>query len=94
MNDLATGILADNITTSITTGDLSGCITGDISDCIQSITDRCSSISYNPFGVPYDSCTCNNYTITTSAWPTKLETDSNELKINIKKFQIKFNFNL
>ena len=92
MNDLATSTLADNITTSITTGDLSGCITGDISDCIQSITDRCSSIYYNPFGVPYDSC--NNYTITTSAWPTKLETDSNELKINIKKFQIKFNFNL
>ena len=84
MNDLATGTLADNITTSITTGDLSS--------CIQSIADRCSSIYYNPIGVPYDSC--NNYTITTSAWPTKLETDSNELKINIKKFQIKFNFNL
>ena len=83
MNDLATGTLSDNIIT-----------TGDLSSCIQSITDRCSSISYNPFGVPYDSCTCNNYTITTSAWPTKLETDSNELKINIKKFQIKFNFNL
>lgn len=92
MNDLATSTLADNITTSITTGDLSGCITGDLSSCIQSITDRCTSIYYNPFGVPYDSC--NNYTITTSAWPTKLETDSNELKINIKKFQIKFNFNL
>lgn len=80
MNDLATCTLADNITTSITTGDLSG--------YIRSITDRCTSI----YGVPYDSC--NNYTITTSAWPTKLETDSNELKINIKKFQIKFNFNL
>lgn len=92
MNDLATDTLADNITTSITAGDISSCITGDISDCIQSITNRCSSIYYNPFGVPYDSC--NNYTITTSAWPTKLETDSNELKINIKKFQIKFNFNL
>lgn len=39
----------------------------------------------------------NNYTITTSTScpPTeKLESDSNELKINIKKFQIKFNFNL
>jgi hypothetical protein len=83
MNDLATGTLSDNIIT-----------TGDLSSCIQSITDRCSSIYYNPIGVPYDSCTCNNYTITTSAWPTKLETDSNELKINIKKFQIKFNFNL
>ena len=71
MNDLATGILADNITTSITTGDISG--------CIQSIADRCSSVYYNPFGVPYDSC--NNYTITTSAWPTKLETDSNETKL-------------
>ena len=84
MNDLATSTLADNITTSITTGDISG--------YIQSIADRCSSTSYNLLGVPYDSC--NNYTITTSAWPTKLETDSNELKINIKKFQIKFNFNL
>lgn len=84
MNDLATSTLADNITTSITTGDISG--------YIQSIADRCSSTSYNFLGVPYDSC--NNYTITTSAWPTKLETDSNELKINIKKFQIKFNFNL
>ena len=92
MNDLVANTLTDNITTSITAGDISSCITGDISDCIQSITDRCSSIYYNPFGVPYDSC--NNYTITTSAWPTKLETDSNELKINIKKFQIKFNFNL
>lgn len=80
MNDLATSTLADNITTSITTGDISG--------YIQSIADRCSSTSYNLLGVPY------NYTITTSAWPTKLETDSNELKINIKKFQIKFNFNL
>ena len=85
MNNLATSTLADNITTSITTGDISG--------YIQSIADRCStSIYYNSFEVPYDSC--NNYTITTSAWPTKLETDSNELKINIKKFQIKFNFNL
>ena len=67
----------------LATGTLSDNIitTGDLSSCIQSITDRCSS-------------TCNNYTITTSAWPTKLETDSNELKINIKKFQIKFNFNL
>ena len=81
MNDLATGTLT---TTSITTG--------DISSCIQSIADRCFSIYYNPFEVSYDSC--NNYTITTSACPTKLETDSNELKINIKKFQIKFNFNL
>ena len=37
----------------------------------------------------------NNYTITTSCpHITKLESDSNELKINIKKFQIKFNFNL
>ena len=57
-------------------------------------TDYTSSICtgiYNPGVVPYDPC---NYIITTSACPTKLETDSNELKINIKKFQIKFNFNL
>lgn len=80
MNDLVANTLADNITTSITTG--------DISDYIQSITtDRCTGIY-----VPYDSY--DNFTITTSAWPTKLETDLNELKINIKKFQIKFNFNL
>lgn len=44
----------------------------------------------------YSSC-YNNYTITTSisCLPmAKLESDSNELKINIKKSQIKFNFNL
>ena len=34
-------------------------------------------------------------TTTTSCLPTGcVTTDSNELKINIKKFQIKFNFNL
>ena len=55
---------------------------------IQSITDR---FIYYPNTVSYDPC---NYIITTSAWPTKLETDSNELKINIKKVQIKFNFSL
>ena len=66
---------------------LNGSITTSIAtDYIQSITDI-----YNPYIVPYNSC---NYTITTSALPTKLEADSNELKINIKKFQIKFNFNL
>lgn len=49
---------------------------------------------YNPYGIQYDPC---NYVITTSSYfplIAKLESDSNELKINIKKFQIKFNFNL
>lgn len=76
---ISTNTLADNITTSTATS--------YTSDCIQS---TCTGI-YNPYIIQYDPC---NYTITASAWPTKLETDSNELKINIKKFQIKFNFNL
>lgn len=63
--------------------------TSTTTDYTQSIIDGCCT--YNPSIISYDPC---NYTITTSAWPTKLETDSNELKINIKKFQIKFNFNL
>lgn len=79
MKDLAVNTLASNITTSTTTG------------YTQSIIDGCCTGIYNPSIISYDPC---NYTITTSAWPTKLETDSNELKINIKKFQIKFNFNL
>lgn len=83
MNDLTANTLTDSITTSITTD--------DTSSFIQSVTDRCSSGYYNPFVAPYDPY---NYTITTSAYPTKLETNSNELKINIKKFQIKFNFSL
>jgi len=62
--------------------------TSTATNYIQSITDR---YIYYPTTVSYDPC---NYIITTSAWPTKLETDSNELKINIKKFQIKFNFSL
>lgn len=61
-------------------------------DYIQSITDRYNSIYYSP-GVVFNPDSYN-FTITTSTCPTKLETDSNELKINIKKFQIKFNFNL
>ena len=83
MNDLTANTLTDSITTSITTD--------DTSSFIQSVTDTCSSVYYNPFVAPYDSY---NYTITTSAYPTKLKTNSNELKINIKKFQIKFNFSL
>ena len=79
MNDLAVNTLTSNITTSIAT------------DYTQSIIDSCCTGVYNHGVIPYDPC---NYIITTSAWPTKLETDSNELKINIKKFQIKFNFNL
>ena len=81
MNDLAVNTLASNITTFIAT------------DYIQSVTDSCTGI-YNPYIGPYGSCNYSNYNITTSTCPTKLETDSNELKINIKKFQIKFNFNV
>lgn len=84
MNDLTANTLTDSITTSITTD--------DTSSFIQSVTGICSSGYYNPFIAPYDSY--NYTTITTSAYPTKLETNSNELKINIKKFQIKFNFSL
>lgn len=83
MNDLIATTLTDNITTSITTDDMS--------DCIKSIADTCSSLYCNPFVAPYNPY---NYTITTSAYPTKLETNSNELKINIKKHLIKFNFSL
>lgn len=79
MNDLTANTLTDSITTD------------DTSSFIQSITDTCSSGYYNPLITTYDPY---NYTITTSAYPTKLETNSNELKINIKKFQIKFNFSL
>lgn len=57
-------------------------------DCTLS-ANTCTGI-YNPYVIQYDPC---NYTITASTFPT-IEKDSNELKINIKKFQIKFNFNL
>lgn len=77
---ISTNTLADNKTTSTAT-----------SYTLDYIQSTCTGIYYNPYTIQYDPC---NYTITASAWPTKLETDSNELKINIKKFQIKFNFNL
>lgn len=79
---ISTNTLADNKTTSTATS--------YTLDCIQS---TCTGI-YNPYTIQYDPC---NYTITAStSWPlmATLESDSNELKINIKKFQIKFNFNL
>lgn len=78
MNNLATTTLADNVTTSI--------------NYINSIASGYhTGLYYNPTTYPYNYC---YNTITTSALSTKSEINSNELKINIKKTPIKFNFNL
>lgn len=79
MNDLTTNTLTDDITTSI--------------NYMNSISSGYynTGLYYNPMEVPYNYC---YNTITTSALSTKLEINSNELKINIKKTPIKFNFNL
>lgn len=78
MNDLTTTAIASTTTTS-TISDICA-IAGD------AIYNSYKPIYYDPY----------TYTISTMWPPAKsgLETDSNELKINIKKFQIKFNFNL
>lgn len=85
MNDLTATAITSNAT-AIT----SNTITSSISD-LSTIIGEAISSSYTP--TYYDA-----YTYTTSTlWPPAkagLETDLNELKINIKKFQIKFNFNL
>lgn len=78
MSNLAANTLTDDITTSI--------------NYINSIAGGYSTgLYYNPMEVPYTYC---YNTITTSALSTKSEINSNELKINIKKTPIKFNFNL
>ena len=85
MNDLTAAAITSN-TTAITSN-----ITTSATYDVNTIISEAISSSYTP--TYYDACT---YT-TSTLWPPAkagLETDSNELKINIKKFQIKFNFNL
>lgn len=85
MNDLTATAITSN-TTAITSN-----ITTSATYDVNTIIGDAICNSYSPTYY-------NAYTYTTSTvWPpakAKLETDSNELKINIKKFQIKFNFNL
>lgn len=89
MNDLTATAITSNKITSNATAYTSNTITSSISD-LSTIIGEAISSSYIPTSY------YNAYT-TSTVWPpakAKLETDSNELKINIKKFQIKFNFNL
>lgn len=64
----------------------------NISNYTQTIRDTINCKEYLPYNVysPLTYTTTSMYCLPMA----KLETDSNKLKINIKKFQIKFNFNL
>ena len=67
-------------------------LTGNITSIANAINTCADGIYTSSNTIYYDSC---SGTITSTCYPfTPGETYSNELKINIKKFQIKFNFNL
>ena len=84
MNDLTATAITSNVT-AYTNNTITSAIS-DLNVTASNITSSLYTSIYDP------------YTYTTSTvWPpakANLKTDSNELKINIKKFQIKFNFNL
>lgn len=65
------------------------------SDYYKSVTDTWMNMYCNParaYTNPF--ITTSNGSTTSLAWSPQLETNSNELKINVKKRYIKFNFNL
>ena len=76
-------------------------VTGDMtftsfSDYYKSVSDTWMNMYCNParaYTNPFIDTTSNGST-TSLAWPAQLETNSNELQINVKKRYIKFNFNL
>lgn len=66
-----------------------------LSDYYKSVSDTWTSMYCNParaYTNPF--ITTSNWSTTSLIWPAQLETNSNELKINVKKRYIKFNFNL
>lgn len=68
------------------------------SDYYKSVSDTWVNMYSNParaYTNPFIDTTSNWSTTSFSlAWPAQLETNSNELQINVKKRYIKFNFNL
>lgn len=65
------------------------------SDYYKSVSDTWMNMYCNParaYTNPF--ITTSNWSTNSLIWSPQLETNSNELKINIKKHYIKFNFNL
>ena len=66
-----------------------------LSDCYKSVSDTWMNMYCNParaYTNPF--ITTSNWSTASLIWSPQLETNSNELKINVKKRYIKFNFNL
>ncbi len=67
------------------------------SDYYKSVSDTWMNMYCNParaYTNPFITTSNGSTTSSSLAWSPQLETNSNELKINVKKRYIKFNFNL